>query len=471
MLVGSIHVPQGGARKRITQLRGCDNSLHRKTSLVQIVNEDQTCMARAIGVCLAKLCIVSENEWNTVSATAGTLTNSDILLQLRKTSQRTFKNLCAKNRKDQTNLALSICRLAAVHPDRPATLNDVVKFETALNIKIAVIAASLGNKFIRVPRNDRPDWPLIYLYLVDHECVSHFHSIVNITGFFSAHYFCDKCFKPYDHNIKHRCETTCIVCKSGNCSETEATLSCRSCHMTCRGVECFRRHLEKKERAKKGEQYEEKPSQASECDMFWRCTTCKKVVNRSKRDVEKTPHKCGEWLCKSCRSWVDEDHLCFMFSEEPKTSKASFIFFDFECSQDTIAQCRDGYRSTLCSDCSDGNLCKKCKRCQNCFKSWCGQSRHVPNFVVAQSVCEKCLNQLLADGSTCHTCGSRCPKCDQFDPKSETYRNVPCPGSCGFREVMFSGDQTLEEFGRWLFHPNHKGCTVLAHNMKVSDDK
>ena len=46
--MGSIKLPKGGARCRITRLEGEGNSLERKKSIVTIVNNDQLCMARAI---------------------------------------------------------------------------------------------------------------------------------------------------------------------------------------------------------------------------------------------------------------------------------------------------------------------------------------------------------------------------------------------------------------------------------------
>ena len=62
-----------------------------------------------------------------------------------------------------------LCQKANVPTKRPGCLDDLPAFEEALHVQIAVIAASLGNKFIRVPTNDHEDWPIIYLYLVDHE--------------------------------------------------------------------------------------------------------------------------------------------------------------------------------------------------------------------------------------------------------------------------------------------------------------
>lgn len=286
---------------------------------------------------------------------------------------------------------------------------------------------------------------------MDHERVSHFHAIVNIAGFFSAIYFCERCFKQYSTNSKHRCESKCLTCKSQNCPETDHLLSCRSCHMTCRSYDCFERHMMTTNRkdVNKGE------IEISQCLEYWRCPTCKKVVNRFKRPVNL--HNCDEWLCKSCKTWVTGNHKCYIFPEDPKKIVKKFIFFDFEATQDTIAQCAEGYLS------EEDNI-----RCKNCFKTWCGQPRHVPNFVVPRTVCEACADEILTPYSVCEGCGNRCPECNTWDKETETFVNPPCPDTCGLREVIFQGDSTLEDFGNWLFSDLYRNTTVLAHNMKVS---
>ena len=53
--VGIVDLPKGGARKRITKIKGDNNLLQLKKSIVTIENGDQLCMARAIGVSWAKL--------------------------------------------------------------------------------------------------------------------------------------------------------------------------------------------------------------------------------------------------------------------------------------------------------------------------------------------------------------------------------------------------------------------------------
>ncbi len=358
---------------------------------------------------------------------------------------------------------MALCKLAGVPDDRPASLNDITKFEDALHVRIVVTAASLGNKFIRVPTDEHPDWPLIYLYLIDHTGTSHFHAITSIAGFFTSSYFCSKCLEPFDHYKDHRCDTTCLVCKSQQCPITENTRTCESCNMECRSDDCFKRHKIVK-KAKKGSKED---GDCSQCDRYWRCPTCKKVVDRIKRDLEKKPHTCSEWFCGCCNDWVDEGHLCYLQPEKSKKKDQLLLFFDFESTQDTVAQCSLGYAPKSCGECEPESPCPSCRQCQNCPHSWCGRDQHVPNFVVAQTVCGNCMDEELEEGSKCICCGTRCPKCNKRDRKTGIYIKAYCEGTCGFRQVQFQGDDTLDEFGRWLFSPAHQGCVAMAHNMKV----
>ena len=196
MIIGALHIPQGAGRMNVTRVSGPGNSIFQKTSMVEIVNDDKMCLARAIGVCFARVHkIDSKEEWAEIKRNAGSSDNLGILIKQRKTSQSTYKTICKKTRKEQGTLAKILCEMAEVSADKPASLADVGKFEEALQVRIAVVGSSLGNKFVRVPDKTHPERPILYLYMTDHEGTSHFHSIVGITGFFRSVYFCETCFK------------------------------------------------------------------------------------------------------------------------------------------------------------------------------------------------------------------------------------------------------------------------------------
>ena len=137
---------------------------------------------------------------------------------------------------------------------------------------------------------------------------------------------------------------------------------------------------------------------------------------------------------------------------------------DFECSMTDVGECEEGYaplKNSDCPDCLPDHRCNSCSKCQRCRTSWCGKANHRPNFVVAHTVCPKCIDHPVTPKAICKDCGSRCPNCNEEEG--------PCPGTCGFREVVFEGDDTAQTFRRWLFTVHNKYCKVIAHNMKGYD--
>ena len=62
--IGTINLPKGSGRRPITSLEGEKNSIHIKKSIVTIDNDNQLCMARAIGVGWAKLNRCTKEEWD-----------------------------------------------------------------------------------------------------------------------------------------------------------------------------------------------------------------------------------------------------------------------------------------------------------------------------------------------------------------------------------------------------------------------
>ena len=87
--------------------------------------------------------------------------------------------------------------------------------------------------------------------------------------------------------------------------------------------------------------------------------------------------------------------------------KPLFIFFDFECRQDSGV--------------------------------------HIPNYCIAHRACDLCIDKPL---------DFHCSTCSEFEEG---------------REVIFQGEETLSEFCNWLFSKQHKGITAIAHNLKGYD--
>ncbi len=129
--IGSIDLPKGGKRRRITRLHGKNNSLQLKKSIVTIENDDQLCMARAIGIAWAKRNRCTPEEWKNVVKERGLNSNLELCLKYGKVPESYYMHLRNKQRKEQRDIAVAISRLANVPIDRPASLNDISAFEEA----------------------------------------------------------------------------------------------------------------------------------------------------------------------------------------------------------------------------------------------------------------------------------------------------------------------------------------------------
>lgn len=107
----------------------------------------------------------------------------------------------------------------------------------------------------------------------------------------------------------------------------------------------------------------------SECEKWWKCITCHKVLLKDERKPEN--HQCGEYRCNSCEQYVLEDHMCYLWeTSSSDNAEAKFIFYDFECSKDQIVQCSEGYMANVtenCTQCSIEEKCKSCSKCKNCI--------------------------------------------------------------------------------------------------------
>ena len=147
-------------------------------------------MARAIGVSWAKLIRCHKEEWDDLTRYQKSKSQLELVLEHRKVPESYYKKVCDKTRKEQKNLADALSRLAGVPLDRPASLEDLKAFEEALDIRVMVVSARLGNKFITSPSTDQTQ--CVYLYLVD-DC--HYHTISSVKGLFSVKFFCTSCLK------------------------------------------------------------------------------------------------------------------------------------------------------------------------------------------------------------------------------------------------------------------------------------
>ena len=295
--------------------------------------------------------------------------------------------------------------------------------------------------------------------------MGHFHAITSITGFLNASYFCEFCMKAFNMRSKHQCVQYCGVCKSQDCIAEGQERLCEECNMICRSDACFARHSEKKTRKGKKKDKNGRIPILSECDMWWKCPSCTKTLDRTKRKPEQ--HVCGEWVCMTCRKYQNSEHHCFHRARKStNTNEFKYIFFDFECTQDRVMECSQGYSPGVrCEDCENtDDRCRNCLTCTNCEDKTCGAKQHTPNLVVAQTACHMCQDKNVSE--KCNHCGNRCQTCSVM--KEGEYVKPPCNG-CGHRQIIFEGATTTTDFCSWVFRKNNKDAVLIAHNMKGYD--
>ena len=118
---------------------------------------------------------------------------------------------------------------------------------------------------------------------------------------------------------------------------------CTDCNREVRSESCYTAHKLKR----RGTGRNSKTVLPSLCEENYQCSDCGTSLKQNNKDK----HECGEVKCFVCaKTYMShEEHLCYLRAKSSDIEPEKFIFYDFECTQES------------------GN--------------------HVPNFVVAQSIC------------------------------------------------------------------------------------
>ena len=410
--VAAVRNLRGSKYSTVTNLM---NDLHTKRSIINVENEDGLCLPRAIALAVAR-------EKHLQNPTDRKLEKIFLAMKKKKKANSTKHSI-------QKTTALKYMEKAMISPDSVGLLEHIPKYEDALNVSINVISARGGNK--RVYTSSKVSDCNIFLYHLQSPeyTQGHFAVITKITGLLNRSYYCNKCDKGFNNKKSHKCSVWCNICGRSECLEEEKIgekIVCGVCNAFCRSKSCLKTHSEVREK-----------SQTSMCDKLLFCPKCYVSLHHYRtKKYPITRHTCGEAFCNNCRKMYipeEEKHRCYMRSipsqKQTHPKGRRFIFYDFE--------------SMLMSD-----------------------NTHVPNLVIAKSVCDVCG---VDDSTKCERCGSRCTLCEKWDGKNDTFINVPCSG-CGDREVVFRGMDTVNLFCKWLFTRQHNNMVVIAHNARSYDN-
>lgn len=297
----------GGAGHKALPIQS-SKDFKNKRSIVMIENRDDLCLGRCCVIALAK----RDNHPKLKQIVAG--------------------------RKIQTELAEKLYEDAGVEKTI-SSLDTIRQFEEYLDASITIIDSDCFNDILYPDINDTDYVPKDFnIYVL--KTGDHFHYINSnkVAGFFCKDYFCDKCKKTYKDKDKHKCKYKCSCCATSGCfdvflpKEDKSWINCADCWRSFPSQKCYDNHKrseEKKSGKNKGEQ------KLSMCDRVFKCPECKKFYDKSKYRMEE--HRCGDTWCKNCDCKINtnDGHKCYMFPKAPNKTDTKYIFFDFECSQDT----------------------------------------------------------------------------------------------------------------------------------------
>ena len=393
--------------------------LKRKTCILQMANHDHLCLPRCIAVGLARL----QHKADPANVKKLTLYNS-----IRNKDRKRKYNFHSTSLQKLT--ALKYMTKAGIPHQRVGLMSDIPLYEEALQVGISVISARGNNK--KVYSANTSYTSRIYIYHIDegHIGNGHFAVITKMNALLGNSYYCDNCDVGFNNDTNHRCFAWCNLCGSNYCLQ-ETTVQCTDCHAPCRSAACLQRHSQVN------------GQHPSKCEQMFFCPHCLVRLKTKNTSRPLNKHVCGESFCRNCQVYtVNSDHQCYMRATptpphvelNAEQWPKRFLFYDFESMQDE------------------------------------GGGEHTPNLVVAHSICTWCQSEtILTPTSTCNSCGSRCHQCSDLNKTRTFFKNPPCPNTCGVREVIFQGEQTVKEFCEWLIHPQHKNVTAFAHNARAYD--
>ena len=277
------HAPQGTGKPR----RGkpghptMDMLTKHSKSIIRINNRDELCCARALVV--AKTRLDQHPKQRAIQRGKGPL---------------------------QRTLALDLHHEANV-PLGPCSYEALTAFSKAPSLAgYQILLVDAHRSYHITTFGGTQDKQLILLH---HQ--GHYDVITRLPGFFGSSYVCAHCWKPYDHEDRHRChkKKQCGACRQKECPDFQAayprgqkaTRRCQQCHRDFFGETCFQTHLVKDQTSKPASN-----PQSTICSQRRRCPACRKQ-NVGLDKIEK--HQCGYIECPSCHEYVDgETHRCFI---------------------------------------------------------------------------------------------------------------------------------------------------------------
>ena len=307
----------------------------------------------------------------------------------------------------------------------------------------------------QLKREGRAEPIPLYLYLHD----GHFSVITTMPGFVRRSYWCDRCNRGRN-STTHQCLADyCTHCKQNTgCKQTGPLIRCNDCDRDFLSEECYENHRRKSPlrtgKARKARGKQEEDSARSVCELVRFCTVCRALINGLDQDQLRFGHRCGKRWCRNCREFINanQEHLCYIAPLPPLATSSESAAQQPDSSHDDDDDDDDSDDDSDDVQVEEGRQPAPSNSTLivydfETYQDWevsPGVFEHVVNSVTAHKICLQC-----EDGWSLDT---KCSSCKQawveFDRE---------PGTA------------LADFVNWLYQPENKGATVVAHNAGKFD--
>ena len=280
----------GRARRKKLGYLGAEDFLLKNKSVIRINNNDELCGARATIASQAAV------DYPDKHGTRRLLTKKEKGISDRPQKQAAYR----------------LCQQAGV-PEGPVGPEELKKFQAVLpNHRLLCVYLNRNNEVVSFCPYSPDKKDIVILYYD-----GHYHGCNSLNSFLQTSYYCPFCFKGYNNQGQHRCEslenTLCKCCRRKDCPDFQQaypqhlkpTLRCEPCGRYFYGPTCLAHH----------HQYTVAGAfnlHKSICKTVRHCKSCGKLNNGM---TEQKRHKCGYSDCPTCKAYADlKTHKCFIES-------------------------------------------------------------------------------------------------------------------------------------------------------------
>ena len=251
-----------------------DNLIKQKDSVVQIVNQGDLCLARALAVGIAR----------------------------HEESNKNYTRI--RKRHGPQTVAAKLLHHHSGIPEGPCGIAEVKQFQEYLKDRYRLIVCYAGCRF-KCEAFAEPGKKEIYLLHTD----NHYHLITSLAGFLGTAYVCTYCLRGYNTEGRHKCTKNvnfCTSCRQQKCEDhlnPKEGIYCSVCNLMFKGPTCFANHKTYNIAGQKRKGH-------SVCERVQACKKCGKFL-RNLKEIQY--HRCGYLKCPHCKKYVDyQTHKCYI---------------------------------------------------------------------------------------------------------------------------------------------------------------